>query len=229
MDWSRFLLRVVETASSVARGRPDPGMVDGDTESWLVALAIAFVSAVSGMVAHAGFLAINRVQGRRLVAAAVLAFAQLLVALAFQGVVLWLCLLPLGEVMSVGTIVRVVLLSTAPLWWGAIAIAPYVGPLVGRVLWAWTLIALVGQLGVLLPWERRWQIVLVVAVAWLAARLAAALVDPPVQWVRRRVWRSVMGAPMVLSIDEQLVREAPVAVAQKLAPPGRDLGRRVAR
>ncbi|MGA4670970.1 hypothetical protein ACPCG0_14415 [Propionibacteriaceae bacterium Y1923] len=219
-----FIRLVFTTAGDVMTLRAPAEVIGATDQRWQVAVAIAVVAALSGLLGNAGFLAINRVRGLWVVAAWALASLQSLVALAFQGLVLWLAAwVALSDVPDVGSVVRVVLLSTAPLWFAVLAITPYLGPLVLRVLWAWQLLTLWGLMNYLLPDHYSdWGVLGVVVVAWLAATLVKMLLNPVVQWVRRALWRGVMRRPLRTSTRELLEASTPLPLVRQHAPPTRD-------
>ena len=216
-----FISLVIATAVDVMVLRPPVGVIDSTERRWLVALAIALAAALSGLLGNAGLLAINRVRGFGVLVTWGLVSAQTLVALVFQALVLWIAAWAiLDEAPEVGVVVRIVLLSTAPLWFGVLAITPFVGPLIERVLWAWTLLTLWALMAHVLPsGTSRWLVLVVVVVGWLASRLVATLLNPPVQWVRRATWRGIMGRPLRSSATELLEAASPQLLASEHAPP----------
>lgn len=216
-----FLGLVVSTAGDVLAGRADAAVLADLDHRWGVAIAIACVAALSGMLGHAGLLAINRVGGFDLAVTWLLASVQLLVTLMFEALVLWVWLrVIVGAHMDLGVALRVVLLASAPLWFSFVGIAPYFGPLIGRVLWGWVLFALWGLLDVLVPQMPAWQGLLVILTTWISARVIADLLDPAVQWVRRGIWHSVMRRPLRSSATELLAAGTARTIARDHAPPG---------
>ncbi|MGA4506533.1 hypothetical protein ACQB6R_13375 [Propionibacteriaceae bacterium G1746] len=215
-----FIGLVFASAGDVMLLRPPAELLQGDEVRWGVAIAVVVVSAISGLVGKAGFLAINRVRGFGWVLTLLLVSLQTLVGLVFQGLVLWAAAWAIvNEPPDVGVVVKVVMLSTAPLWFSFFGVMPYLGTLVERVLWAWTLVTLWALMDHLLPSTAPWLVLVVVAVGWLVARLATMLLGAPLQWVRRTVWHAVMRRPLQPSARVLLDAASPQVLAQHHAPP----------
>lgn len=218
---SEFLRLVFSTAGDIMALRAPETVLDEGQMRWGVAVAVAVLAALAGLIGNAGLVALNRVRGLWLLVTWVLVSLQALIALAFQGMVLWFAAwIILNDVPDVGAVVRVVLLSTAPLWFEFFAITPYLGPMVERVLWAWQLLALWMLMAHLLPDDlSEWMVLLVVVVGWLVARLVSHLLNPVVQWARRVMWRGIMRRPLRNSAQELLATADPQVLARHHAPP----------
>lgn len=216
-----FIQLLFATVADVILLQAPAAVIGSEDRRWAVAVAIAVVSALSGLLGNAGLLAINRVRGFGIVITWGLVSLQTMVALVFQALVLWLsarAILDHGP--DIGTVVRIVLLSTAPHWFAFLSITPFLGPLVERVLWAWTLATLWALMLYVGPGASSgWLVLLVVVVGWLASRLVATLLNPPVQWVRRTVWRTIMRRPLRSSARELLEAATPQVLASQHAPP----------
>lgn len=217
----QFLHLVLVTAGDVVLLRAPDSVLNPDAMRWRVALAVAILAALSGLLGNAGLLAINRVRGLWVVVTWALVSLQNLIALAFQGLVLWCAAwVVINDVPDVGAVVRVVLLSTAPLWFEFLVITPYIGPMIERVLWGWQLLALWMLMDHLMPdGLSQWLVLLVVVVGWLVARLVAHLLSPVVQWLRRSLWRGIMRRPLRTSATELLAAATPQLLARHHAPP----------
>ena len=217
----QFLHLVLATAGDVMLLRAPDSVLDPDAMRWRVAFGIAVVAALSGLVGNAGLLAINRVRGLWVMVTWALVSLQNVIALAFQGLVLWCAAwIVLDDVPDVGAVVRVVLLSTTPLWFEFLVIAPFVGPMIERVLWGWQLLALWMLMAHLMPdGLSEWLVLVVVIVGWLVARLVAHLLNPVVQWLRRSLWRGIMRRPLRSNAQELLAAANPHLLARQHAPP----------
>lgn len=216
-----YLAQLWRTYLDVVTLTPAPELLHGTRWRWLLAVGIVVVSALSGLVGRAGLLAINRVRGAGVLAAWAMTSAQQVLAQALEGLVLWcVTALVLGDAPTVGAVVRVVLLSNAPLWWAWITITPFIGLLLERLLWVWTLLCTWGLMGHLMPARPSAAVLAVVLAGWLASRLVAAVADAPTRWLRNAVWRRLMGRDLRASAAELLSEASPQVLAADLPPPG---------
>lgn len=215
-----FLRLLLHTWGQVATIDPSAEVLHGTHRRWSVAIGIAAVAALSGMVGRLGLLVINRVRGLGVLVAAGLSITQLLVAHIVEGLLLWgLTALVLGDAPSVGVVVRVLLLSAAPLWWSWLAITPFIGMLIERLLWAWTLATSWALMIHLLPGRSQWLVLAVVLGAWLVARVVATALNHPVHWVRNAIWKRLTGRPLRVSAAELLAEATPYTLAAEHSPP----------
>lgn len=213
-----WLALVVGAARDVSLLRTTPEMITG---RWSVPIGIAVVAALSGLVGKAGLLVVNQVRVRDFGITWLLESLRLLFAMALQGAVLWGCAhlaLP-QRAPDLAGVTHIVLYATAPLWFSAIAIAPYIGPLVERVLLGWVLVALWALMDAAMPQASAWETLAVVLAGWLAYFLASRLLEPVTLWLQRGIWRRVMGRPLRMSAQELLAAASPRQLAEEHLPP----------
>jgi len=121
-----------------------------------VALWILLLGTLSDVVGDSPLLFINRMSPGRFWVALAIELVLSLVRLAIWFVSFWILLLVLHRSVSLSTIVLVVGIGYAPMLLSLFVVIPSVGPLVGRVLHAWTLVTILASMAVAVgasPWE----------------------------------------------------------------------------
>lgn len=216
---SEYWHSMASTWWDVVRLRPAVGALTHHPVGWAVAIGVALTAALSGLVADAGWLAVNRVRGWSLAVAAALVSVRQLLGHTVQGLVVWAaCWVLLDTVPAPGRVIELVLLSTAPLWFEALAIAPFVGLRFARVLQSWTLLTMWVLLQ-RLTGAANWPALAVVGLAWLLRLLVNALLGAAGTSLWARVWQLTMGRPVQDSAADLLDQAAPERTAPGLAHP----------
>lgn len=138
-----FVTRTLNAWGQAVTLHPGVAATLDDPGTWATGIAVAAVAGVSLMVGRSVVLAINRVRGPGLVYA--LVFSMLTSALYFvaQGLIVW----GLGQILldtdvPATAMARVVLLSSAPLWFGFLTAVPLLGSVFDKALSLWSLLAL---------------------------------------------------------------------------------------
>lgn len=173
-----------------------------------VAIWILVLGTVSSALGDCPLLFINRMPpGRWLLALAVesvLSIARL--AIAILSFWLLLLILSLGEV-SLQRVVLILGLGYAPMLLSIVVVLPSVGPLIGRLLYAWTIVTLLASLAVARN-ASPWEVLVPGVVAILLLLLARRWSDRVSMVVLSRISRRLVGIDVMQrtrTMDPQLV------------------------
>ncbi|WP_022909816.1 hypothetical protein [Aestuariimicrobium kwangyangense] len=221
-QWGRLLLHTwADLVGLDPIGSPSltvPGVLDSNPGAlaWSVVVTIPLVAALAGMVGDIGLVVINNIRGVGVVVAGLLSGVQTILTHAVQGLLLWaMVLVSPVRTPPLTVVVQVVLVSLAPLWFSWVAIAPFIGPLLERVLHVWQFLVMWSLVSDLtgLPW---WSLALV-TVAWLARQVLVAVVRVPLAVVREAVWWRLTGTRRLLSAQQVFAELSAPAAAEELA------------
>ncbi|WP_068399425.1 hypothetical protein [Kribbia dieselivorans] len=178
--------------------------VDSGGREFVVALGVALLAGISSVLGRWAVLAINGVRGGRLVLSIVVASLVPFILYTLTAVAVWgTATVVLGDAPSLGRVVPVVLLATAPHIWGFLVLVPYLGPGIERILSVWGALVLWTGVAVVLDVDR-WTALGISVAAWAITRVGAWLMARPLQWVRDTIWRLATGTPMQLTVQDVL-------------------------
>lgn len=173
--------------------------LEGRPDSFSIAFTIAVLAGVSTLLGDSVVLFLNRVRGLRFVFSLLLNGLAMVALYLVQAVVIAL----LGDWM-LGTppvapfLIRGVMLSTAPLLFGVLALVPYFGPAIARILQAWGVVAL-------------WMIVQglydvdvlpalwVTLAGWGVMQLMSWALARPVTFIGSKIFSLISGQPFMLT------------------------------
>jgi len=181
-------------------------VVEEYPQSGWVVLGIVLLAGASMLLGQSAVLVINGVRGGRF--ALSLMVNGILYAVSF---VVWGGIIALvGAILfkvdvSLWTLVRVIGLSTAPLVFGFLIMAPYIGPLIGKVLNLWSFLILL----TIVAFEFRvgfWGAVITVGLGWFISLALSNTIGRPVVRLRNKVWQKVTGSPMEATAQDILLK-----------------------
>jgi len=181
--------------------------LDRSTAEWFaaypasgrVALTVALLAGISTLLGNSAVLFFNRVRGFRFVFSLVLSGLGMIGLYMVQAFVLGLVGdLIVGHEPVAPFVVRGMLLSTAPMVFGVLALIPYFGPAIARFLQVWSLVALWVIVQVLYG-TGLWPALLVTLVAWGSMQLISWALARPVAYLGGKIWRLVTGSPIMLT------------------------------
>jgi len=164
-----------------------------------IALAIAILAGVSTLFGDSVVLFLNRIRGWRFVLTLFLNGVAMVLLYALQAVAIFLIgTLVTGRVPDPGLVLRGVLLSTAPLVFGFLALIPYLGPAIARLLQMWGLLAL-WIIVELFFMTSLWEALVITLVSWGIMQVLSRALSRPVTWVGNRIWRAMTGKPFMMT------------------------------
>jgi hypothetical protein len=124
------------------------GSVQAAPNGLSIALWILLVGTVSDVIGNSPLLFINRMRPGRLTAAFGIETVLSLVRLAIWILGLWIALVITNRPVTLANVVLVIGIGYAPMVWSFLVIIPTAGPLIGRVLTAWTLVTIIASIAV---------------------------------------------------------------------------------
>jgi hypothetical protein len=187
--------------------RPDAIALD-DAQSGPVILTIALAGSVSLMLGQSAVLFVNRLPPRRFVLSVVVNAAIFVVGLVIWAAAIWLSArVVLDTSALLASVARSVGLGCAPFLFGTLIFLPYVGLLVARILYVWSLLIVLSAVRSVLD-VGYFQALLCVGTGWLLMLLAGNTVGRPIIRVRDWIQRRAAGRTRLLPIEEAL---APIA------------------
>lgn len=168
-----------------------------------MAMTIAALAGASTLLGDSVVLFLNQVRGWRFTVSLVLNGLGFLLLYALQALVIALVgPLLTGHTPGFGTVLRGVLLSTAPMVFGFLVLIPYFGPVIARLLQAW---------GVVILWMVNLALfggpvsaLLIVGIAWGVMQMLSWSLSRPVNWIGDRIWRMVTGQPSMMTGSDLL-------------------------
>jgi hypothetical protein len=169
------------------------------------ALVILLIAGASETLGQSVVLVLNRVSRGRFVLALLLGGAELIVEALIWIVSVWL----LGGFLArprppFFSAVRVIGLAYAPLVLGIFIFFPYVGPLIGRLLRVWVLLAAVVGISVVFgvaPWLAALMAALGFLGRWVLLRVFGGVGDAAGRWL----WRASTGLDAPLRSSDPLL------------------------
>jgi len=169
-----------------------------------VAMAVAALAGISTLLGDSVVLFLNRVRGWRFVVTLLLNGVAMIGLYAVQAVVIAIIApLVVGHSPGPSVILRGVMIAAAPMVFGFLALVPYAGPGITRLLQAW---------GVLTLWlvvDAMFQVglftgLLVTLIGWGVMQLLSWGLSRPVSWVGDWIWRVVTGKPAMMTGQDLL-------------------------
>nr|WP_300144758.1 hypothetical protein [Propionicimonas sp.] len=169
-----------------------------------ISLTIAMLAGISTLLGNSVVLFLNRIRGWRFAASLVINGVSMVALFAAQAVVIAVVgYLVTGDRLSLTTAARAVMLATAPLLFGFLELAPYVGPGIARVLQVWSLLALLVIVGVVYQIGYG-QALLVTGLGWGVMQGLSWALAKPLTTLGNAVWRRLSGNPTLLTAQDLL-------------------------
>ncbi|WP_432558332.1 hypothetical protein [Granulicoccus sp. GXG6511] len=180
---------------------PDVATVLAPATSWFPVIVIAVVAGIALVAGQSVVLLANQVRRWALVFSLVFAIAGILASHFLEGLLLWaLGNLIFTEPWTALEIVKVVILSSAPMAFGFLTAIPLLGPALNRLLSVWSLVVLWAVVAATFR-AGPWPAAALVLAAWLGMLLLGNLLGPELARLRDRVWRRVTGRPLHLDTN----------------------------
>jgi len=195
-------------------------IVEAHPHGLLVAFGVAFLGGASLLLGQSVILFLNRLRPGRFVASLLLNGAIFATGWILTCVALWLAARFLFDAQAgLGPTSRIVLLSTAPFVLGFLVLMPYVGSVLSRVLYVWSLIIAVNAV------EYAFQLsfvaaLLCVGLTWILMMALTSTVGRPIVAIRNRMWERVVGTSRDARVADVLL-----ALPDRPAPVGADAER----
>jgi hypothetical protein len=169
-------------------------LLEGDPLAPWVVAAAATLAGASLLAGESIILFVNRVPRTRFLLSLLFNGAAFAVELLVGAVAVW----GAGNILfrldaAFGTVVRAVLLSSAPLVLAFLTFIPYLGTMIARVLYVWWFLILFGAIRHSLG-AGTGRAVLVGGVAWLLILIFNRTLGRPVASLRDWVWERVIGS-----------------------------------
>jgi hypothetical protein len=165
-------------------------------------------------------LFVNRVPPGRFAASLLLNGVVFATGWISKCIVLWLVAwLVFNAPASLGPASRIVLLSTAPFVFGFFVLVPYVGPILSRVLYVWSMIIAVAAVEV--AFHLSFMAALAcVGLGWLVMLVLTSTVGRPIVAIRNRAWQRVTGSSRDARVTDILtsLADAPPGEADRSRP-----------
>ncbi len=180
---------------------------DRSTAEWFAAnpfngeisLTVAMLAGASTLLGDSAVLFFNRVRGIRFVVSLLLNGLGMVGLYVVQAVVLvFVGDAIVGHGPVAPFVIRGMLLSTAPMVFGVLALIPYFGPAIARLLQAWSVVALWVIVQVLYG-TGLWPALLATLVAWGSMQVISWALAKPLGILGARIWRLVTGSPIMLT------------------------------
>jgi Yip1 domain len=204
-----YLATVWQVAMLALRLDPEAvRIVEAHPHGLLVAFGVAFLGGASLLLGQSVILFLNRLRPGRFVASLLLNGTIFAIGWILTCIMLWLVArFVFNAQAGLGSTSRIVLLSTAPFVLGFLVLMPYVGSILSRVLYVWSLIIAVNAV------EYAFQLsfgaaLVCVTLAWILMMLLTSTVGRPIVAIRNHMWERVVGTRL----------DAPVAVVVPALP-----------
>lgn len=169
-----------------------------------ISITIAMFAGASTLLGNSVVLFLNRIRGWRFAASLVINGVSMVALFAAQAVVIAIVGYFLtNDRLSFMTAARAVMLATAPLLFGFLELAPYVGPGIARVLQVWSLLALWVIVGVVFQ-IGSWPALLVTGLGWAVMQVLSWALAKPLSALGNAVWRLLSGNPTLLTAQDIL-------------------------
>lgn len=170
-----------------------------------ISITIALLAGISTLIGNSVVLFINRVRGWRFAVTLLLNGIAMVLLYIVQALVI--ALVAPWVVGDAGPglwiVVRSVMLSSAPLVFGFLVLIPYLGPAIGRVLQAWSMVALWVVVAVAFNTDLGHALVITV-IGWGVMQLASWGLSRPMKWITDKIWQLISGRPSMLSGNDLL-------------------------
>ena len=193
--------------------------INARPDATAISIAIAIVAGASSLLGNSAVLFLNRIRG-----------AQFALALFLNGLVLVaLYAVEASAVMVLGSIFlggnppawlvfRAVMLSTGPLVFGILTLAPYVGPAIARILQAWSAVILWAIVAALYG-GNQWATLGVTLGAWAIMQVASRAIAGPISIVANKAWEKATGRQFMLTGRDLLSGQPFMPVGHQFAGP----------
>ncbi|MCG8346585.1 MAG: hypothetical protein MI924_02240 [Chloroflexales bacterium] len=185
----------------------DPALyqtVENSPQSTYLIFAVVMLAGASQLLGQSVALFVNRVSPSRFVASLILNGILFAVSLVIWAITIWLIgTFIFASETSLGKVIRIVCLGSAPLVFGFLILIPYLGTFISRVLSVWSfLIVLRGvgfsfQIGVI-------GSLICVGLGWLLILFLSDTIGRPVIFLRDRIWRRITGSSLEVTAHDML-------------------------
>jgi hypothetical protein len=181
--------------------------LDSNTLGWFrthplnlqIAATVAALAGVSTLLGDSVVLFLNRVRGWRFLVTLLLNGAAMVLLYVLQALMIAVIgPLVVGHTPGLVSILRGVMLATAPMVFGFLGLIPYAGPAITRLLQAWGVLTLWIVVAVVFQADF-FASLLITLIGWGAMQLLSWGLSRPVSWVGDRIWRVVTGKPSLMS------------------------------
>ncbi|MCB0912842.1 MAG: hypothetical protein KDB60_14615 [Propionibacteriaceae bacterium] len=173
-------------------------------QSLEISITIAMLAGISTLLGNSVVLFWNRIRGWRFGVSLVFNGVSMVALFVVQAVVIALIgYLFTGDRLTFFQAARAVMLATAPLLFGFLELAPYLGPGIARILqvWSllalWTIVAVVYQVGY-------WDALLITAVGWGVMQGLSWALARPLSALGNGIWKALSGNPTLLTAQDIL-------------------------
>ena len=193
-DLSDFIARLWTIAGEALRLNPDVLMhAASSPQGNLLILTMTVVAGASLLAGQSVILFVNQVKPGRFAFSMLFYGIVFAVSLGLWAAMVWLCAGILFETnQPLGTTLRIVGLSSAPLLFGFLIFLPYFGAPIEWVLWSWSglifLVTVQATFGLTLG-----QALVLVALGWLLVQVATRLLGRHLSTLRDGLWRAATG------------------------------------
>lgn len=196
-----------------------PPWLDARPDATAISITIAILAGASTLLGNSVVLFLNRVHGMQF---ALALFVNGLVLVALYAVEA-AAVIALGSIFLGGTppawlVFRGVMLSSAPLVFGVLALAPYVGPAIARLLQAWSAVILWIIVHALFG-GNQWAALAVTLGAWGIMQVASRVIAGPISIVANKAWEKVTGRQLMLTGRDLLSGQPFMPVGHQFAGP----------
>ncbi len=181
-------------------------------DSLSLTIGVAFVGGASLLLGQSVLLFVNRVRPGRFLASLALNGLLFTINLLVWGTSIWVIGRFLFDIPTTLAIsIRLILLAAAPMVFGFFVLMPYMGQLIYRLLYVWSL--LITLQVVRFQYQTNLiQTLVMVGLGWLVMLLLTATIGRPVIWIRNRIVHGVVGSPLDATPQDILMA---FATAQK--------------
>lgn len=181
--------------------------VEAHPQGGALALTVLMLAGVSLTLGQSVVLFINRVNPLRFVLCLLVGALVFAIGVWFWVGSVWLiATLILGYKQSLPGVLRAVSLAHAPLLFGVFVLLPYLGTFVYRLLYVWTLLAILTALMATFQLNF-WQALECGVLGWLFVEGLEHFAEQPVRAFLDWIWRITTGKPTRISVEE-LTRSA---------------------
>lgn len=218
----QFFADVWWTTRNALQLNPEMRQIIGtDLRSTYVVATVAMLAGASLLLGQSIILFLNHVSPRRFVISLVVNGIIFAIEFMIWAASIWLVGLFLFEVTpSLGTVLRLVALGSAPFVFGFLVLIPYLGTFFARALYVWSFLI------ILVIVQSTFEVRLVsallcVGLGWLLMLLMSSTVGKPIVALRRWLWRRVVGPTRYDNAQDMLailVQDAQEKVALENAP-----------
>ena len=202
-----YLLTLIHVIGQTLRF--DPAVWDTLMESGMpgeIVVGIVFLGGASTLFGQSVVLFLNKVRKGRFFFSLVVNGLLYLLQFTVWGIVLYFVARLLFEKdPSRSDILLLIGLSTAPYVLGFLALIPYMGPFIAKLLsvWVFLLQVVVIDAAFDVPF---WAGVMAVGAGWLVMLLITNTIGKPVVKLRNKIWKAVAGSEMDITAQDILIQ-----------------------